>query len=166
MTVLVHGSSDDNIELDGGISDEIGAYDGPRYLQFSEGTVIKIEYAPDNTACWRAEVHQQGAATVTKLQTGWDENEGGEEPTSIVPNTMNYSDVLEMVSDEDFKLLMCAKDVKELLDTSDAKSLRLASLSSSILDAVKKNNGLADADDEDVQAILHSVSVILRDALA
>jgi hypothetical protein len=52
MRIEVTGASDDLIEVDGDISEEFAAYDGPgNYLAFSDGTVLRIVY--DQDGIWR-----------------------------------------------------------------------------------------------------------------
>jgi len=43
----ITGYSDDNIEIDGDLSEEISCYDEPAYIVSSDGTVLKIEYTND-----------------------------------------------------------------------------------------------------------------------
>ena len=50
-TTTVYGSSDDLVELDGAIRDEISCYDAEVRLTFDTGTRLRIEYDADGI--WR-----------------------------------------------------------------------------------------------------------------
>lgn len=49
----VYGTSDDLIELEGCLNEEIPCYDGNVILEFSDGTVLKIEYGKPEGAIWK-----------------------------------------------------------------------------------------------------------------
>lgn len=52
MPVLVYGYSDDLIEIEGDISEELSAYDGKtNRLTFSNGVILDISYGDDGN--WR-----------------------------------------------------------------------------------------------------------------
>lgn len=54
QSVTVYGASDDLIEVEGAITEEFGAMDcsgeEPRYLAFSDGTVLRVTYSAKG--CW------------------------------------------------------------------------------------------------------------------
>ena len=62
--VKVYGSSDDLIEVEGDVSEEFNHYSGddaePRFLAFSDGTVLRIAYEKDG--CWRSSPVAKGSA--------------------------------------------------------------------------------------------------------
>lgn len=63
-TTVVYGSSDDLIEVDGMVTDEFPAMwcsdDQPRYLAFSDGTVIRVIYSAEG--CWELRRVEVGTA--------------------------------------------------------------------------------------------------------
>ena len=61
-TTTIYGASDDLIELDGGIREELNPLDSerPDLLAFSDGTVLRIRY--DDEGCWRIERIIEGSA--------------------------------------------------------------------------------------------------------
>lgn len=104
-TIKIYGASDDLVEIEGAIAgcDEYDFYrDEPDpdkrwgYIATSDGSVIRIGYGVDDTACWRVEVERQGAAATHKTQTGDDEAEGPGPIGSPPP----YSDVLAVAGVE------------------------------------------------------------------
>ena len=48
MRYVITGASDDLIEIDGDVRDEFGGGDTPRYLLFSDGTVVCATYCPES----------------------------------------------------------------------------------------------------------------------
>lgn len=68
-SVVVYGSSDDLIEIDGAIREEFGPSgdDGePDYLAFSDGTVLSIAYSKDGF--WRVNRVASGSAAYAKKE--------------------------------------------------------------------------------------------------
>ena len=64
--VTIYGASDDLVELDGDIRDEIGCYDEPNMkLAFSDGTVLSVKY--DDDGCWRVNRVAEGTAAMEKV---------------------------------------------------------------------------------------------------
>lgn len=63
MKVEIYGASDDLIELEGDISEEFYGGDDPKYLTFSDGTVIAAIYCPTNYEGWKIERVAEGTAT-------------------------------------------------------------------------------------------------------
>lgn len=59
-TIRVYGASDDLVEIEGYINDEIPSYDCGKMVKASDGTVARISYAKDNTDCWRIKVIKHG----------------------------------------------------------------------------------------------------------
>lgn len=73
MSVKMYGFSDDLIEFEGDIDDEAYAVEpdnGPTYLSFSDGTVIKVVY--DGT--WKFSLEVQGAGRYELTYEAPDEN--------------------------------------------------------------------------------------------
>lgn len=62
--VSVYGASDDLVELEGGVDDEIGCYEKPVEIEFGhpgpdsdgKGVRLLVEYAPGGSAVWRIAV--------------------------------------------------------------------------------------------------------------
>lgn len=63
QTTRVYGYSDDCIEFEGGINDELNAY-WPALITFTNGVTIEVEFDPDGSGCWRIKV-LEGAEHVT-----------------------------------------------------------------------------------------------------
>ena len=83
--ITICGASDDLIEIDGDIREEIYAIDEkPTHLAFSEGTVLSIQY--DDDGCWRIHQIKKGSAFIQKAEA-----EG--------PDSDNYSDVVTLTGD-------------------------------------------------------------------
>ena len=61
-TVKVYGASDDLIEIEGAIQDEFGSYNRASFLHFDDGTILKVEYSPDDSGIWRIERIKNGTA--------------------------------------------------------------------------------------------------------
>jgi hypothetical protein len=61
-TVRVYGASDDLIEVEGPapVSDEFSGGEKPKFVGFSDGTVLRVVYADDG--CWRVTREVEGAA--------------------------------------------------------------------------------------------------------
>ena len=84
-TVIVYGASDDLIEIEGDISEEISPNDeSPAKLAFSDGTVLSVVYDADG--CWRVTRVVAGTATMEKVEA-----EG--------PDSKNYSDRVTLTGD-------------------------------------------------------------------
>lgn len=63
MKFTITGYSDDNVSIEP--DDDYDAYGGARFARFSDGTVLKIEYAPEGYGGnWKIEVAKQGTAKV------------------------------------------------------------------------------------------------------
>ncbi|MEI6286206.1 MAG: hypothetical protein WCP79_06855 [Bacillota bacterium] len=59
--IKIYGVSDDLIEFRGHYNDEISIYDKPLQIEFSDGTIIEIEYAPgDVGAIWKIKIICEG----------------------------------------------------------------------------------------------------------
>jgi len=85
QTVTVYGASDDLIEIEGDIRDEISAdSDMPCKLAFSDGTVLNVVY--DEDGCWRVTRIAAGTAAMQKIEA-----EGSD--------TDNYSDRVTLNGD-------------------------------------------------------------------
>ncbi len=81
MPVIITGSSDDLIEVDGDIRKEFTyRYETPKghgpasdILAFSDGTVLRIAFDPDGSGNWRITPLAQGTATLTVVQSTEEE---------------------------------------------------------------------------------------------
>jgi len=66
----ITGYSDDNVEVDGAIREEYGAYDRgadkPVLVAVSDGTLLRVWY--DNDGLWRISVVANGTARLTKTE--------------------------------------------------------------------------------------------------
>lgn len=100
-TTTVYGASDDLIEVDGLIREEFNVIDEPRYLAFSDGTVLRIEYAGDG--CWRVDQRAKGSCSVEKVHDGTDEDE-----PRRPDGTPTYSDVVVLTGD--ISWVVCGAD--------------------------------------------------------
>lgn len=80
MNIEAYGASDDLIEIEGDTREEFDWYqqnEKPCYLQFNDGTVLKLFYSKDGE--WKVSVETKGACDV-KI----DPSDG--------PDSENYSD--------------------------------------------------------------------------
>lgn len=86
--VKVSGASDDIINIDGAISEEFSCWGGddpePRFLAFSDGTLLSIQYGVGG-GLWRINRLSAGTAEYEKVEAT-DEDE-------------NYSDVVTLRGD-------------------------------------------------------------------
>jgi len=90
MITRIYGASDDLIEIDGQISDEIDAYsasDEPVKFKTSQGTKGSIMYDGN----WNIIIREEGPDFVKVIESVGDDNDHTEENTKDVPP---YSDVL------------------------------------------------------------------------
>lgn len=84
-TITVYGASDDLIEIEGDIRDEISPNDEePAKLAFSDGTVLSVIY--DDEGCWRVNRIAEGSAKMEKVEAAG-------------PDTDNYSDRVTLTGD-------------------------------------------------------------------
>lgn len=85
-TVTVSGASDDLIELEGDIRDEISPRneEDPVKLAFSDGTVLSVVY--DKDGCWRVNRVAEGTAKMEKVEAAG-------------ADTDNYSDRVTLTGD-------------------------------------------------------------------
>lgn len=60
--IKVYGCSDDLVEIEGDIEDEIGCYDRDVRIDFRDGTKILVGYGKPGLGVWRIEVERQGTA--------------------------------------------------------------------------------------------------------
>lgn len=65
MKVTVYGASDDLIEIDGDLHEEFEGSEEPRYLAFSDGTVLTVQYGVGG-AFWRINRLRTGSALYVK----------------------------------------------------------------------------------------------------
>lgn len=91
-TLKIYGASDDLIELEGAIHDEINAYglteEDATFLAVSDGTMLQVFYSEGGV--WRFLPITIGA------HTRFNKTEGTE-------GDDNYSDVIELTNQEPFK---------------------------------------------------------------
>jgi hypothetical protein len=80
ITFKMFGYSDDNVELEGDISDELGAYDVVSNFVLSDGTRGTIEYTKEGV--WRINILEQGNVKVNIIHPTQEE----------IDNDTNYSD--------------------------------------------------------------------------
>jgi hypothetical protein len=65
MSIVITGSSDDLIDIEGDISEEFSHLphdDGPAYLAFSDGTLLQVQY----DGVWRITTLKKGACQFSK----------------------------------------------------------------------------------------------------
>jgi hypothetical protein len=90
MITRIYGASDDLIEIDGQISDEVDAYsssDEPVKFKTSKGTKGSLMYDGN----WNITIREEGPDFVKVIESVGDDNDHTEENTKDVPP---YSDVL------------------------------------------------------------------------
>lgn len=73
MKVRVYGASDDLIEIDGAISDEINCYNDIKTIEASDGTKGKIWY--NNDGIWQISISKIGKDYVGLIAAVGDDNE-------------------------------------------------------------------------------------------
>lgn len=85
----VYGCSDDLVELDGAIYDELGAYDLDNLLKFDNGATLIVRYDRDGDGIWRIENDDDHpSVTVTRCE----DREGYTDPDGDI-----YSDLATVV---------------------------------------------------------------------
>lgn len=91
--IRVYGASDDLIEIDGDIRDELGVEcDIPHYLAFSDGTVLKIVY--DDNGVWRINKIYEGSAIATNIYSGVPDDVTTSQ--KLPEGCVSYSDCFEI----------------------------------------------------------------------
>jgi hypothetical protein len=75
--ITIYGSSDDLIEIDGDIQEEMNGYsadkdDEPCYLAVSDGTLLKVKY----DGCWRFTCVKKGSAVMVNSNDADDDKDG------------------------------------------------------------------------------------------
>ena len=60
MATELYGASDDLIELEGDISEELSGGEKERLLFFSDGTILTIKYGKEHLAVWAITLLKQG----------------------------------------------------------------------------------------------------------
>lgn len=94
----VYGSSDDLVELEGCVRDELQGGDEPTYVRFTNGTYAKVVYSDEGV--WRVEVIAKGTGTVRRLYGLPDDSDGDlSKQAHGDPDAPSYSDVLIIESD-------------------------------------------------------------------
>ena len=68
MSVKISGASDDLIEIEGDVTAEFctDADEKPKFLAFSDGTILHVEYA--DSGLWRINREVEGAASYSKWE--------------------------------------------------------------------------------------------------
>lgn len=95
MITRIYGASDDLIEIDGQIIDEVEAYSAERKpikFKTSLGTKGTILYNGD----WKITINEKGSDFVKVIESVGDDNDHTEENTNDVPS---HSDVLILDGD-------------------------------------------------------------------
>ena len=98
MFTRIYGASDDLIEIDGQITDEIYAYsasDEPVKFKTSLGTEGTISYDGE----WKIIIKEEGDDFVRVVESVGDDNPHTEDETNDIPS---YSDVLILSGDLDW----------------------------------------------------------------
>jgi hypothetical protein len=88
MKTKIYGSSDDLIEIEGQINEEIGCFDHDKPIKFScsDGTIGTIFY----NGMWKIEIKTEGTLIQAVHVTSGDEHEH----TGLAKGCTPYSDVL------------------------------------------------------------------------
>lgn len=95
MFTRIYGASDDLIEIDGQINDEVDAYsasDEPVKFKTSLGTKGTISYDGE----WKITIKEEGDDFVRVVESVGDDNTHTEDDTKNIPS---YSDVLILSGD-------------------------------------------------------------------
>ena len=114
-TVKIYGASDDLIEVEGptAVSDEFSGGDKPRFVGFSEGTVLRVVYAEDG--CWRISRVAEGTAQYTHTPAvGMDDEQYSDEVTLTggpftrvkVAGTLKSASIAQHAKDPRYATLM------------------------------------------------------------
>jgi len=90
VSFTLSGYSDDNVELNGDIDDEIGAYDVVSNFVISDGTRGTIEYTDEGV--WRINILEQGTIKIDIIHPTQDE----------IDNDTNYTDRATFTGDIDW----------------------------------------------------------------
>jgi len=90
VSFTLYGASDDLIELEGGIDDELGAYDVVSNFVLSDGTRGTIEYTKDGV--WRINILEHGDVRVHIIHPTREE----------IDNDTNYTDRATFIGDIDW----------------------------------------------------------------
>lgn len=95
--IKIHGGSDDLVEIEGQIDgcDEYGFYQVGKtgYLSASDGSVVSVGYAIDDTGCWRVALVHAGTAAFTHVRNGDEEAENQD-------GVSGYSDLATLEGDD------------------------------------------------------------------
>jgi len=95
MITRIYGASDDLIEIDGQIIDEVEAYSADREpIKFKTPSGTKGSFFYDGE--WKITIDEKGTDFVKVIESVGDDNEHTEENTKDVPS---YSDVLILDGD-------------------------------------------------------------------
>lgn len=86
----VYGASDDLIEFEGDIYEEIAGSEDPTFLMFGDGTILKIWYGKDIFAIWSINVINKGSL-FDKIEYCNDEN------ADIYSDIVTFKDGLKSV---------------------------------------------------------------------
>lgn len=99
MSIKIYGQSDDLIIIEGDIEEEYNwYYNEPRYIIFSDGSLIKVQYdAPDYPSKWKINIEKLDNNTESKYIPALD-------------SVDNYSDILELDGHIDW----CIQDITSL----------------------------------------------------
>jgi hypothetical protein len=119
-TTKIYGASDDLVYACG---DEFDSYDKPTYLQFNDGTQVKVEY--DSDGCWRVDVVTRGEATRKKWFGLPDDDEAqGDTQCHGDKDAPSYSDLLILTWDQPIEIVQSGhkqlKDPPKELKTAKA----------------------------------------------
>lgn len=85
--VIVFGHSDDLLELEGDICEEIGCYETAVDLLFSDGTMLEAKYSKDGV--WEIRIVERGTSKIT-----FEPNQGSD--------SNNYSDKVTLEGNIDW----------------------------------------------------------------
>jgi hypothetical protein len=90
MKTKIYGGSDDLIEIEGQINDEVGCYDHKRPIKIecSDGTIATIFY--DVNGNWKIEVKNEGHLIQALHKTTGEDHKH----TGVADGCTSYSDVL------------------------------------------------------------------------
>ncbi|MFA6159391.1 MAG: BRCT domain-containing protein [Candidatus Paceibacterota bacterium] len=102
-SVTIYGASDDLVEINGDINEELSSIDQPTYLLFNDGSQVKVEYGADGV--WCVNLVEGGKGSIERTR-GYIGEESNVSPTDH-PGTdiSSYSDYAILTWDQPLKLI-------------------------------------------------------------
>ena len=89
MKTIIYGASDDLIEIEGAVCDEVDCYDEYKKIETSDGTIGRISFGDNGT--WDIEVKVKGELFIELVKSVGDDNKHDKKYGENFPS---YSDLL------------------------------------------------------------------------